>query len=308
MAGSDEILLTIPNVSEGRDEKAIAAIGEAFRAPGASLLDVHSDPDHHRSVYTLAGRLDEIVAALVAGAQACRRHIDLREERGSHPHVGALDVAPVVFLDESRRGAACAAALVAGEELGRAGLPVFLYGLLADGRTRQDLRRGGLRALAERLACGEIAPDFGPAEIDPAAGAVLVAARAPLVAFNVELAPPASVEDARMIAARIREGGSEGLPGVRALGLELPARAGIAQVSTNVEDHLAAPLAEVVAAIARHATVAACELVGLAPEAAFTGFPDDVAVRNRRTLEDALSADRVRDGDDSATRNPVDPG
>jgi glutamate formiminotransferase/glutamate formiminotransferase/formiminotetrahydrofolate cyclodeaminase len=290
MAAPDDILLTIPNVSEGRDADVIAAIGAAFCSSGARLLDVHSDPDHHRTVYTLAGALDEIVPALVAGARACQEHIDLRENRGSHPHVGALDVAPIVFLDDARRGAACAAALVAGEELGRAGLTVFLYGVLAGGRARAHIRRGGLSALTGRVAAGDIAPDFGPAEVDPRSGAVLLGARAPLVAFNVELAPPATVEDARMIAALIREGAAEGLAGVRAIGLDLPARAGIAQVSTNVEDHLAVPLAEVVAAVARHAAVAACELVGLAPEAAFRGFPADVAVRNRRTLEEALAS------------------
>lgn len=283
-------LLTIPNVSEGRDAAAIAAIGAALRSTGARLLDTHSDADHHRTVYTLAGGTEEIVTALVAGARACRERIDLRAERGSHPHVGALDVAPVVYLDDARRGPACATALVAGEELGRAGLPVFLYGLLAGGRTRAELRRGGLAALTERVAAGDVAPDFGPAAIDPRTGAVLVAARAPLVAFNVELAPPATVQDARTIAALIREGGGEGLPGVRAIGLGLAARGGIAQVSTNVEDHRAVPLAQVVAAVARHARVAGCELVGLAPEAAFAGFPDDVAVRNRRTVEDALSS------------------
>lgn len=285
-----DLLLTIPNVSEGRDPGAIAAIGDAFGSAGARLLDVHSDADHHRTVYTLAGATDDVVGALVAGARASCEHIDLRDERGSHPHVGALDVAPIVFIDRARRGAACAAALVAGEELGRAGLPVFLYGVLAGGRSRAELRRGGLRALAERVAGGELAPDFGPHEIDPRCGAVLVGARAPLVAFNVELAPPATVDDARAIAALIREGGAEGLPGVRALGLRLPGRAGVAQVSTNVEDHVAVALAEVVAAVARHAPVAGCELVGLAPEAAFTGFPGDVPVRNRRTLEDALSS------------------
>lgn len=287
---ADDILLAIPNVSEGRDERVIAAVGEAFSSTGARLLDVHSDRDHHRTVYTLAGSTEQLVPALVAGARACLLHIDLRDERGSHPHVGALDVAPLVHLDDERRGAACAAALVAGEELGRAGLPVFLYGVLAGGRTRHDIRRGGLSALAERVAVGDIAPDFGPAEVDPGAGAVLVAARAPLVAFNVELAPPATVEDARVIAALIREGGDEGLVGVRAIGLDLPARAGIAQVSTNVEDHRRVALADVVAAVARHAAVAGCELVGLAPAAAFDGFPDGVPVRNRRTVEDALSS------------------
>jgi glutamate formiminotransferase len=290
MTAADDILLTIPNVSEGRDEAAIAAIGEALCSTGAPLLDIHSDPDHHRTVYTLAGATGQLVPALVAGARACQEHIDLRRERGRHPHVGALDVAPFVFLDNGRRGAACAAALVAAEEIGRAGLPVFLYGVLAGGRTRHDIRRGGLRALAERVAAGGIAPDFGPAAVDPRVGAVLVAARAPLVAFNLELAPPATVQDARTIAALIREGGRDGLPGVRAIGLDLPARAGVAQVSTNVEDHRAVALAQVVAAVARHAPVAACELVGLAPEAAFAGFPDDVPLRNRRTVEDALSS------------------
>lgn len=286
---TDDILLAIPNVSEGRDERVIAAIGAAFGTTGARLLDVHSDPDHHRTVYTLAGNTEQLVLALVAGARACREYIDLRDERGSHPHVGALDVAPLVHLDDGRRGAACAAALVAGEELGRAGLPVFLYGVLAGGRTRHEIRRGGLSALTERVAVGDVAPDFGPAELDPSSGAVLVAARPPLVAFNVELASPATVEDARAIAALIREGGDEGVPGVRAIGLDLPARAGVAQVSTNVEDHRAVPLAAVVAAVARHAPVVGCELVGLAPAAAFDGFPEGVPIRNRRTVEDALS-------------------
>jgi glutamate formiminotransferase/glutamate formiminotransferase/formiminotetrahydrofolate cyclodeaminase len=288
MAALADTLLAIPNVSEGRDAAAITAIGEAFASTGAVLLDVHSDPDHHRTVYTLAGGVGELAPALVAGALEARERIDLRAERGSHPHVGALDVAPVVYLDAARRGAACAEALVAGEELGRAGLPVFLYGVLVDGRSRAQLRRGGIAGLAERVAAGELAPDFGPHRVDPRAGAVLVAARAPLVAFNVELAPPATLQDARRIAAAIREGGAEGLPGVRALGLELSARAGIAQVTTNVEDHLAVPLATVVAAVARHAEVAGCELVGLAPAAAFDGFPEGVAVRNRRTVEQAL--------------------
>jgi glutamate formiminotransferase/glutamate formiminotransferase/formiminotetrahydrofolate cyclodeaminase len=288
MAAVADTLLAIPNVSEGRDAAAIAAIGEAFASTGATLLDVHSDPDHHRTVYTLAGGVGELAPALVAGALEARERIDLGGESGSHPHVGALDVAPVVYLDAARRGAACAEALVAGEELGRAGLPVFLYGVLVDGRSRAQLRRGGIAGLAERVAAGELAPDFGPHRIDPRVGAVLVAARAPLVAFNVELAPPATLQDARRIAAAIREGGAEGLPGVRALGLALPARAGIAQVTTNVEDHLAVPLATVVAAVARHAEVAGCELVGLAPAAAFDGFPAGVAVRNRRTVEDAL--------------------
>jgi glutamate formiminotransferase/glutamate formiminotransferase/formiminotetrahydrofolate cyclodeaminase len=290
MAGPHDILLAIPNVSEGRDERAIVAIGAAFASAGARLLDVHSDPDHHRAVYTLAGATRELVAGLVAGGCACRELIDLRTKRGSHPHVGALDVAPIVFLDDGRRGAACAAALVAGEDLGRAGLPVLLYGVLAGNRSRAYLRRGGIAGLTQRIAAGELAPDFGPSRPDPRTGAVLVGARAPLVAFNVELAPPATRADAQAVAALIREGGRDGLPGVRAIGLDLPARGGIAQVSINVEDHRATSLGAVVAAVARHAVPAGCELVGLAPEAAFAGFPEELPIRNRRTVEDALSS------------------
>ncbi|MFZ0090444.1 MAG: hypothetical protein WAL63_13105, partial [Solirubrobacteraceae bacterium] len=141
--------------------------------------------------------------------------------------------------------------------------------------------------LGRRIDAGELTPDFGPRRLHPTAGAVLVAARPPLVAFNVELAPPASIADAREIAALIREGGSEGLPGLRAIGLWLD-QLGVAQVSTNVEDHRATPLAAVVAAVARHAPVAGAELVGLAPEAAFGGFPQDVALRGYATIEQSL--------------------
>ena len=287
---SSDVLLTVPNVSEGRDRAVIAQIGEAFASTGARLLDVHSDADHHRSVYTLAGDTAQVVNALVAGARACIELVDLRDGRGSHPHVGALDVAPIVYLDDARRGAACAAALVAGEELGGAGLPVFLYGELAGGRSRAQLRRGGLDALTERLAQGELAPDFGPRHPDPRTGATLIGARPPLVAFNVELAPPATLENARAIAALIREGGPEGLPGVRAIGIELARGDPIAQVSCNVEDHRRTTLAQLVAAVDRHAAVERGELVGLAPQAAFDDFPDDLPVAGRRTLEDALSS------------------
>jgi len=288
---ADDVLLTVPNVSEGRDADVIARIGQAFASTGARLLDVHADADHHRSVYTLAGDTQTLTAALVAGAHACVQLIDLHAQRGSHPHVGALDVAPLVYVDPVHRGAACVAALVAGEELGRAGLPVLLYGELAGGRSRAQLRTGGLATLTERIAAGELRPDFGPAQPDPHIGVVLVGARAPLVAFNVELAAPATLDDARAIAALIREGGGEELPGVRAIGIELSARdRPVAQVSTNVEDHRRTTLAQLVAAVARHAEITGCELVGLAPQAAFEGFPGDLAVANRRTLEDALSS------------------
>lgn len=287
------MLLAVPNVSEGADLAVLAAIGEAFASTGARLLtrEPHADADHDRAVFTLAAGPGALAPALLAGARETVTRIDLRRHGGLHPHVGALDVAPVVFLDDERRGAACAEALVAADLLAEElALPVFLYGLLGGGRTRAEIRRGGPEALAGRMRDGELIPDFGPSEPHPTAGAVLVAARPPLVAFNIELAAPGTLADAQRIAALIRESGPEGLPGVRAIGLELSRRGGVAQVSTNVEDHRRVPLAEVVAAVARHAPVAEAELVGLAPRAAFDGWPDGLVCRNRATVEDALSA------------------
>jgi glutamate formiminotransferase len=284
------VLLAIPNVSEGRDARAIEAIGAAF---DARLLDIHSDPDHNRSVFTLAGAPGELAGAVLGGAGETVRRVDVNRHVGIHPRVGAIDVAPIVYLDPADRGAACAEALVLADRIGdELELPVFMYGELAAGRTRAEIRRGGPSRLAERIEAGELRPDFGPRRLHPTAGAVLVAARPPLIAFNVELAPPATLEDARAIAARIREGGPEGLPSVRALGLWLDAR-GVAQVSTNVEDHRTTRLARVVEAIARHATPSAAELVGLAPAAAFEGFRDDLPVANRRTVEEALAEPRA---------------
>lgn len=292
------LLVAVPNVSEGRDATVVDAIGRAYAtAPPARVLDVHTDPDHHRTVHTLVGGPGALADALVAGAAEAIARIDLRTPRGLHPHVGALDVCPVVFLDEDRRGAAILEALAVGDALGRLGLPVFLYGELGDGRTRADVRRGGITELTARMAAGDLRPDFGPARPHPTAGAVLVGARPPLLAFNVELAPPATVEHARAIAAAIREGGRDGLPGVRAIGLGLEHAEGlaaggtvVAQVSCNVEDHRRVPLAELVRAIALHAPVAACEVVGLPPAAAFDGFPEHVMVRRRRTIEEAVAA------------------
>jgi glutamate formiminotransferase len=278
-------LLAYPNVSEGRDQATIDAVASAF---GDALLDVHSDPDHHRSAYTLAGEPGELAGVVVRGAAEAVRLIQIDTHEGVHPRVGAIDVAPIIHLTEGDRGAACAEALVLADRLGtELELPVFLYGVLAGGRTRAQLRRGGPAELTRRIAAGELAPDFGPGVLHRTAGAVLVGARPPLIAFNVELAPGATLGDARVIAAAIREGGEEGLPRVRAIGLWLE-QLGLAQVSTNVEDHRRASPAAVVAAVARHAPVAGAELVGLAPQAAFADFPRDVALRGYATIEDAL--------------------
>jgi len=283
-------LLAVPNVSEGRDQSIILGLGEAFQTGGVTLLDVHSDPDHNRTVYTLAGPPGRLTTALVAGAAEAVARIDIGRHEGAHPRVGALDVAPVVHLTPDDRGAACAAALTLADRLGsELQIPVFLYGTLSqNGRTRAGIRRGGSDALALRIQTGDVSPDFGPPAPHPTAGATMVAARPPLVAFNVELAPPADLVTARRIAALIRQGGAEGLTGVRAIAIGLESRNHTPQVSTNVEDHLATSLADVVAAISRHATPARAELVGLAPARALDGFPDDLEVVNRRTIEDAL--------------------
>ena len=270
----------------------LGAIGAGFAsAPGVRLLTPrpHADADHDRAVFTLAGPQGALADALLAGAHEAVARIDLAVHEGLHPHVGAIDVVPIVHLDDERQGAACAEALVVADRLAQElTLPVFLYGVLGGGRTRAELRRGGPAALAERMRSGELTPDFGPAEPHPTAGAVLVAARPPLVAFNLELAPPATLDDARRVAALVRESGPEGLPGVRAIGLELAHRGGVAQVSTNVEDHRAVPLTALLEAVARHAPVSGAELVGLAPRAAFDGWPEEVPVAGRATIEDAL--------------------
>jgi glutamate formiminotransferase / 5-formyltetrahydrofolate cyclo-ligase len=280
-------LLTVPNISEGRDRVVIEAVAGAF-AP-LPVVDIHTDSDHHRSVFTAAGGPTELAPAVTRAAAEAKRRIDLSVHDGIHPRVGALDVAPIVYLQDADRGAACAEALVLADSIAeQLGLPVFLYGALAGGRTRAEIRRGGPAALQARIDAGEQTPDFGPRRLDSRAGAVLVGARPPLVAFNVELEAPASLADAKAIAALVREGGGEGLPGVRAIGLWLE-QGQVAQVSTNVEDHRRVSLAAVVEAIARHATPKEAELVGLAPAAAFDAFPAELPVRNRRLIEDALA-------------------
>ena len=156
--------------------------------------------------------------------------------------------------------------------------------------TRARLRAGGLAGLARRLSAGELRPDFGPPRLHPRAGATLVAARAPLVAFNLTLAPPATVADARRVAALIRDGGAEGLPGLRAIGV--PLAGNVAQVAMNVERPFELPLARIVEIVRRHAAVRDAELVGLAPRAALAGFPDDLPLGGfdpeRHLLERAL--------------------
>jgi glutamate formiminotransferase / 5-formyltetrahydrofolate cyclo-ligase len=286
---ADTTLLAYPNVSEGRDADTIAVVGAAF---GVGLLDVHSDPDHNRSAFTLAGVPGELAAHVLDGARAAIDRVEIDVHDGVHPRVGAVDVAPIVHLSCDDRGAAAAEALVLADRLGdELQVPVFLYGTLGGGRTRAQLRRGGPAELARRIEAGELTPDFGPPRLHATAGAVLVAARAPLVAFNVELAGDRTLDQARGLAAEIREGGGHGLPGVRAIGLWLDS-AGHAQVSTNIEDHRSASpkdVVEAIAALAGRDAIRGAELVGLAPGAAFEDFPADVSLTGLETIEDALA-------------------
>jgi glutamate formiminotransferase / 5-formyltetrahydrofolate cyclo-ligase len=262
-------LESVPNFSEGRDTATIDAIGAAL-AEHAELLDVHADGDHNRSVFTLVGDEAQLADALLAGVACARERIDLRRHEGAHPRIGAADVVPVVPIRPDDAGRAQAAALEIARRIGTAlGLPVFLYGELAPGRGPAFFRRGGPEELQRRIDAGELAPDFGPARLDEAAGAVIVGARRPLIAFNVNLR--GDVAGAREIARLVRERDG-GFPGVRALGLDLP-RAGLVQVSMNVEDWEAAALHDIVERVASEAEargleVVGSELVGLMPAGA----------------------------------------
>lgn len=296
-------LLAVPNISEGRDGKVLSEIADAFVSAGARLVDLHSDPDHHRSVFTLSGERGELAYALLAGTSVAINRIDISDGRGQHPHVGAVDVAPIVHLDDLSRGAAVAEALLLADLLGeRLHLPILLYGELGGGRARAQLRSGGPSTLHARIASGEIVPDFGPSSLHPTAGATLLASRPPLVAFNLELSPPAGVEEAKRIASAVREGGRRGVRGLRAIGISLLRKDGppIGQVSMNVEDPYTLRLRDVVKAVrsevrsvcGEEGDIACGELVGLAPSAAFEGFPEDLPMprfdRSRHIIENAL--------------------
>jgi glutamate formiminotransferase len=263
-------LESVPNFSEGRDAGTIEALRSALAAH-ADVLDVHSDADHNRSVFTLVGADTSLIEALLAGIACARERIDLRSHEGAHPRIGAADVVPIVALDPSDRERARDCALRLAERIGaELGMPVFLYGDSAPGRSPAFYRQGDPDELQRRIDAGALRPDYGPARLDERAGGVIVGARRPLIAFNVNLATD-DVEVARAIASVVREKGG-GFPGVRALGLLLP-KAGHAQVSMNVEDYEAAALHEIVHRVedearARGVQVVGAELVGLMPAGA----------------------------------------
>ena len=287
-------LEAVPNFSEGRSEETISALGDAL-ARRARLLDVHTDSDHHRSVFTLAGSADDLVEALVDGIACAKETIDLRRHDGVHPRVGAADVVPLVAVwPEQIEEAKDAALTLAGRVAAELTLPVFFYGLLAPDVSPASLRRGGPAELQRRIDAGDVSPDRGPRKLDPRAGCVLVGVRRPLIAFNVNLGTD-DLGVAQSIAAVIREAGG-GFHGVRALGFPLVSR-GLVQVSMNVEDWRTSPLDEIVARIEAEAResgvdLAGSELVGLIPEGA--ALPGATALRlpsldETRLLEPRLS-------------------
>ena len=242
------MLLAVPNFSEGRDQRTLDAIGAAF---GPGLIHASADADHHRAVFTVEGEPGALHELVVNAAREAVARIDLSQHEGVHPRVGAIDVAPIVYLDEADRGAACAEALILADRLGHElEIPVYLYGMLAGGRTRAELRMPG--ALPR---------------LHPTAGATLVAARPPLAAFNMYV--DATLAQAKEIAAAIRS------DSVKALGLHL-ARADRVQVSTNIEDLTTTTPGDVVRQVQRYASVTEAELVAPAPRGAFESFPAEI--------------------------------
>ena len=177
----------MPNFSEGRDEAVLDELRTALSAP-ARLLDVHVDADHHRSVFTLVAEPADLVETLLAGVAYARDRIDLRRHEGAHPRIGVADVVPVVPIKPADMELATETARTLARRVGsELDLPVFLYGELAPGRGPAFFRKGGTAELQRRLDSGELEPDFGPARLNERAGGVIVGARRPLIAFNVNL-------------------------------------------------------------------------------------------------------------------------
>lgn len=268
---------SVPNISEGCDAGVVTALAAAVRSGGSLLLDYSADPSHNRSVYTMAGDADAIERSLLALVRTAVAHVDLRTQRGVHPRIGAVDVVPLIPL----AGSTMSACIDLSYRVGRAiadtfGIPVYLYEHSArrpERRRLEQIRRGNFEGLATKMAEPDWAPDYGPSAPHPTAGATVVGARMPLVAFNVNL-DSADVTVARAIAATVRES-SGGLPCVKALGLPLHHR-NIAQVSMNLTDVSRTTVQAAFDAVEREASargvrVLESELVGLIPAAALEG-------------------------------------
>jgi glutamate formiminotransferase/formiminotetrahydrofolate cyclodeaminase len=266
----------VPNISEARRFHVIDAGVAAVRASGARLLDRHSDTDHNRSVFTLAGSTETVFAAAQALADVAIASIDLRTQRGVHPRIGAIDVVPFVPIEGISMDQCVVLARTFAADLARRhDVPVFLYEAAASAPHRERLeaiRRGGLTALATRMLDPTWAPDFGPATPHATAGVTVVGARMPLIAYNINLDTD-QLEVAKAIASVIRESAG-GLRCVKALGLPLGAR-GIVQVSMNLTNFHVTSMRAAFDAVAREAAARGArildsEIVGLVPGAALT--------------------------------------
>jgi glutamate formiminotransferase len=270
------IIECVPNVSEGRRPEVVEAMLQAVRAiTGVSLLDASSDPAHNRSVFTLAGDDGSLKSAVLGLVGAAVERIDLRTHRGEHPRLGAVDVVPFVPI-EGVTMAECVtlAKETAAEVAARYKVPVFLYEEAASSPARrnlEDIRRGEFEGLAAKMASSpDWAPDFGPSQPHPTAGAIVMGARMPLIAFNINLATD-RLDVAKKIASAIRHS-SGGFRFVKAMGIALADR-GIVQVSINLTNHEKTPMHRVFDAVRleaqRHGVaVLESEIIGLTPQAA----------------------------------------
>jgi glutamate formiminotransferase len=275
------IIESVPNISEGRRVEVIDAAVSALKAvAGLRVLDVQSDRDHNRSVLTLVGDETSLKAGLLALFEVATSRIDLRHHQGEHPRVGAVDVVPFIPIEGASMKDCVALAREVGQAVAeRFQVPVFLYEEAASAphrRNLEDVRRGQFEALAERMRDPLWRPDFGPAEPHPSAGAVVVGARMPLIAYNINLGT-ADVEIARRIAKGIRHS-SGGYRFVKAMGVMLEER-NLAQVSINMTDYKRTPLFRVFETVRAEAarygvSVVGSEIVGLVPSEALIDAAD----------------------------------
>jgi glutamate formiminotransferase len=288
----------VPNISEGRRRDVVAAIASAVEEiDGVRLLDRSSDESHNRSVLTMAGEAGPLETAVLAMFDLAVRHIDLRSHTGEHPRLGAVDVVPFVPLEGATMADCVSLARATASAVAeRFGVPVFLYEAAATRPERtklEDIRRGQFEGLAARLATPEWAPDFGPSRPHPTAGASVIGARMPLVAYNINLDTD-RLDIAKTIAARVRTS-SGGLPCVKAMGVSLADRR-LVQVSMNLTDVTRTPMHVVFDLVQREAEnhgvrVLESEIVGLVPAAALppsaaqhlrlAGFSPDQILENR---------------------------
>lgn len=262
----------IPNISEGRDPDKITLAAEAVRSvPGCTLMDIESDADHNRSVFSFLGEPEAVLQAAFNLAQFAVEHIDLTKHQGAHPRMGAIDVIPFVPLKDATMDDCVQLSKRLGERMwAELKVPSFLYEKSATAPHRQNLakvREGQFEGLAEKMRRPEWAPDYGECTPHETAGAVAVGARMPLVAFNINLSTE-DVKVAKAIAKIIRES-SGGLRCVKALGIYLGDKH-CAQVSINMTDYTVTPLYRVLELVKAEAarygvTVMECEVIGLSP-------------------------------------------